>query len=490
MTGQLATPVAIAPDLATFVDSYVQSGAYRLELACAIAETQARQIASDAVRRALLETLESTRRRVWDYLNELDVHLAHLIGPDAAGLVGHPRLATHLLPDLAFRDVPHPTPQHALWIVIFDGMRWDSWKEIVLPTLLQAFEIADEGKAYLSLLPSFTTIARTGLLAGAPPQQWRAANGQVTTNESLLLARLFDLDQADRDHWLRLEVKSEGDAVQRRLLADPDRKPINVLIYNLSDDWIHEFQGNLAALNDHIAQDMSTLIADLKTLVGDDDAMIASSDHGFVELDPKSGDLVYGDARHVFYRYLLDSPRDGTTQVTGPKGEVYTLAQGRAWFRREGGTPTRYTHGGVSLGEMVVPGVRLRKIVTPSVSLAITGLPDRLEVREKEPHTIQLVLQNIGNRPTTYSLTWQLDTDSQARILSGALGPRESRVYPVTFSPVYSPRPTTRLMVDVTYQDVDGRQKSMPVQVVPITTEPRKDVVEIDFGGLDRLDDL
>lgn len=490
IAARLAALTPLASDLATFVDSYVQSGAYRLELACAIASTQAQKFATQAARQTLAAFIAEVRRRIWDYLDTLDSHLAHLIGLDGAGLAGHPRLATQVVPDLALRSAPSPTPERALWVVIFDGMRWDSWKEVALPALLQVFEIADGGKVYLSLLPSFTAIARTGLLAGAPPQQWRAANGQVTTNESILLARLFDLDQADRDRLLRVETKSERSAVQQRLLADPDRKPINVLIYNLSDTWIHEFQGDLAALNDHIAQDMQRIVADLQTLVGDEDALIVSSDHGFVELDPDAGTLVYGDAQHVFYRYLIDLAYPQCPQVAGPKGETYTLAQGRAWFRREGGAPTRYTHGGISLAEMVVPGVRLQKIVTPSVKLALVGAPQRLDVREKEPCDVHITLQNTGNRPTTYTLTWQLDTTSQANTIQGTLGPRENRVHAYTFTPVYSPRPTTRLTVTIGYEDVDRRQKTMPVHVIPITTEPRTDVVEIDFGGLDKLDNL
>jgi len=97
-----------------------------------------------------------------------------------------------------------------VWILVFDGMRWDSWEEVVLPALMQDFEVADEGKPYFSLLPSFTAIARTGLLAASTPSGWRGVNGRHTSNEAILVARLFDLDLAERDRWLRIELSGEG----------------------------------------------------------------------------------------------------------------------------------------------------------------------------------------------------------------------------------------------------------------------------------------
>jgi hypothetical protein len=138
---------------------------------------------------------------------------------------------------------------------------------------------------------------------------------------------------------------------------------------------------------------------------------------------------------------------------------------------------------------MVVPGVRLRKIVTPSVSLAITGLPDRLEVREKEPHTIQLVLQNIGNRPTTYSLTWQLTQTLKRVSYQEPWAARKPRLSCYFFA---SLQPSTHHPAHGGCH-VSGRRRAAEVHAgagCSYNHRTSQDVVEIDFGGLDRLDDL
>ena len=69
-------------------------------------------------------------------------------------------------------------------------------------------------------------------------------------------------------------------------------------------------------------------------------------------------------------------------------------------------------------------------------------------------------------------------------------GPQEARSHAYAFTPLYSPRKTERVTVTVTYLDADGRERSTPTQFIDIETRPRKDVVEIDFGGLDKLDNL
>lgn len=480
----------LPPDLATLVDAYVHSGIYRLELACAIVESQVIRFLSSDIRSQLLAALNTLKQAIWARLDVLDAHLAALIGQDPSAFESCPRLATQILHNTVFRAGIQPTKANSLWILVFDGMRWDTWREVVLPELLQHFEIVDEGKAYLSLLPSLTVVARTGLLAGCTPQYWRGQNGQRTRNEAILLARLFDLDQADRDRWLRLEVKSERDTVQHLLLSDSDNPPINVLIYNLSDSWIHDFQGTLVALNKHITQDMRGIVADLHALIGDEDWVVVTSDHGFVELDPRAGIPVTGDEAQVFYRYLLDLPHVQGTGVPRAEGGNYTLAHGRAWFKREGGRAARYTHGGISLGEMVVPGIRLRKIVEPFVSLSLSGLPPHLRVVEKEEQTLDVTLHNAGNRLTHYELVFSLNPEGNTTCLQGSLGPRASQSHAYRFTPRYSPQPTQYLEVKVTYRDIDGRNVALPTHSTPIAVEPRKDVVEIDFGGLDKLDNL
>lgn len=498
---RLRRPFTPAPELATLTDWYVGSGIYRLELAHALAKEHIEQLASVALRQSLQAYLDELQRRIWDYLDRVDTNLTDLISRDYDAFLGHPRLSIRVLRDTILDSGVQPTQEHCAWILIFDGMRWDSWAEVVLPALTQHFEIADEGRAYLSLLPSFTGVARTGLLAGAAPHAWRAVNGRHTSNEAVLAARLFDLDLAERDRWLRVEVASGSATAQRRLGGDIDRRPINILIYNISDDWVHNFQGNLGALNTVIAQQMQTVVNDLLRHVREGDLVVVTSDHGFVELDPDAGIRVTdrelkaqgiegAASEHVFYRFLVNLEHRSGLRVPSLGSDFYTVARGRAWFQREGGHFSRYSHGGVSMSEMLVPGVTMRRIVEPFVKLEIAGLPRRLEVLEKVLQTVAVTLRNVGNRATEYTLSFAANTDPEGQTFRGALGPREAHDLSYTFAPLYSPRITDTLVVQVVYRDVDGTEKRLPVPPASITTQPRKDVVEIDFGGLDQLDEL
>jgi len=289
--------------------------------------------------------------------------------------------------------------------------------------------------------------------------------------------------------------------VQRRLGGDFDRRPVNILIYNISDDWIHRFEGNAAGINSRIAQQMETMVNDLQRHVREGDLVVVTSDHGFVELDPDGSILIKEKelrdraskepaSEVVFYRYLINLEHSNGLRVPFRTDRFYTVAKGRTWFQREGGRFRRYSHGGISMSEMIVPGVTMRRIVEPFVKLALSRVPRHLEVLEKEPQILNMSLRNEGNRATEYSLVFGTNTEPEEQTHHGTLKPREIQELSCAFTPVYSPKATDRLTVEVTYNDVDGQKKRMPLRSASITTKPRRDAVEIDFGGLDQLDEL
>ena len=82
------------------------------------------------------------------------------------------------------------------------------------------------------------------------------------------------------------------------------------------------------------------------------------------------------------------------------------------------------------------------------------------------------------------------NTEPQAETYRGVLRPREAQNLSYTFTPAFSPRATSRLTIEVTYLDPGGSEMRLPLRSTKVATQPRKDVVEIDFGGLDQLDDL
>jgi hypothetical protein len=379
-----------------------------------------------------------------------------------------------------------------VWILIFDGMRWDTWHEVVRPVLSEHFEISSE-KAYFSVLPSFTDIARVSLLAGQLPSAWKDYRGETTNDHNILAARLLGLANAERKDKLRIVVSSETDVGQRKL--DREAKPFNVLIYNLSDDWIHHFRDDVRELNETIARKLTdSILPDLLGRIEEDDWVVASSDHGFMELRDRDkvqvkvqrdwGNYAEEDPRNpVVYRYLrnIEQPDGFKVQY---KSDFYTVAKGQQWFQREGGHFSRYAHGGISMAEMVVPGAVLKRIVVPAVSFELI-LPQAVEVVEREETIVKAMLKNTGNRKGRYVVTITANT-GEAHKIEGELPARAE--CPIEFAFTPKGKQSIALNYQVTYRDTQGHEQRLPSQVLPITVELRKDVVEL--GGLDALDQL
>lgn len=163
-------------DLTELVDGYVQNRLYDLEYAVARAGESLRHL--PGLERTLFPLLDQVQRTVRGYLDGLDRELARHIRADWEGYLRHPRLAIQVLRDTVIRP-RRPSAETSVWIIVFDGMRYDTWEQVVKPRLRERYTVEWE-RPYLSLLPSWTGIARTGLLAGKTPDGWRSYQGNFS----------------------------------------------------------------------------------------------------------------------------------------------------------------------------------------------------------------------------------------------------------------------------------------------------------------------
>jgi hypothetical protein len=514
--GELATinrlrlqPVPKQADLAQLLDWYVDGGFYDLEYAHARAHRHALRLTDEQLQKGIYRYLGFLQQKIRDYLEAADRALARLIVADWAGYLGHPRLSTYVLWDTVKKPRLSPTAEACLWIVVFDGMRWDTWARHVKPRLLERFEFVAPEKAYLCLLPSWTGVARTALLAGKPPAGWRSYEGRYTTDQEQLVSRLLDLPQRTRSRLLHFSAGMESDR-QYGQLERSQRLPYNVLIYNLSDDNLHSQRGNLIALNETVDRLLEEVFEVLDNLVRDGDTVVVSSDHGFVELMEGDEAVIADDARWqryqeggahpVHYRYIvghdLPGDLDGVYQVEYPGSrDRYTVAVGRRWFKRadwRGGTD-RYAHGGLSFAEMAVPGAVLRRIAELRMELAIEAVPEALELEEEQFATLTVRVINEGNVRASGRLEVQANTAAEAVTYAVDLGPGEKQEQTYAVEGIYRSRSdgtieaTERVNLKLSYADLAGKSRTRSKKVT-VSVQPRRDVVEIDFGGLDDLE--
>ena len=502
-------PIPEHMDLAQLLDWYVEGGFYDLEYAHARAHRQALRLPDEQLQEVIRRYLGCLQAKIREYLEEADQALSRRIVSDWSGFLGHPRLSTRVLWDTVKKRRLSPTPEACLWIVIFDGMRWDTWARHVKPRLLERFEFVVPEKAYLCLLPSWTGVARTGLLAGKPPAGWRSYQGRYTRDQAQLVSRLLNLPQRTRNRSLRFYSGMESDR-QYGQLAPKERMPYNVLIYNLSDDNLHSQRGNLIALNETVDRLLDDVFQVLDNLVQESDTVVVSSDHGFVELVEGNEALIADDERWqryreggahpVRYRYILshDLPDDvdGVYQLEYPDSQDrYTVAVGNRWFKRadwRGGTD-RYAHGGLSFAEMAVPGAPLRRITEPRIELVIETEPSALQLEEGQSAVLTARATNRGNVRASGRLEVQADTAAEAVTYAVDLGPGEKQEHPYPVETLYRQRSdgtvetTKQVKLKLTYTDLDGKSRVRHKRVA-VEVQPRRDVVEIDFGGLDDLE--
>ena len=474
-------------EIASLLDWYEKTQAYRLELALAKSNRHLRIVSDQNLKNSLVEWLGILKGEIFGFLEKADLNLADLIAKDIKGYFSHPRLSVNVLRDFILKKGIKPSDKSRIWILIFDGMRLDTWNEVIKPILSSKFEISEE-KLYLCPLPSHTDVARISLLAGNLPLKWEDYQGDRTSDHNILASKLLGLPRQEGKRDLRIITASETDYAQRKL--DFEVRPYNVLIYNLSDDWIHDYKDDVWELNQEIKGKLRrNILFDLEGRIGEGDYIFITSDHGFIELDRKNEIKIKADTiedqRLIAYRYLKDSEHPAGLKIQYTKETFSTVACGRKWFGRVRGKFSRYSHGGVSLAEMAVPGIALKKLIRPVIKIEMKLPKKIIEFLEDEPNVITIGIENVGNREGEFSLTMRLDSGGE-KSFKQKLRTKEKTKYPFDFIPRDS---TKNLYLHLNYKDIEGREVKESKRL-SIKVKPREDKVKIDTSALDKLDDF
>ena len=491
--------------LENLVNWYVQGRYYDLEYSHARAMMALAVIKEESLRIYIQKILDTLREQLRDYLDRADHILAKQIQQNWHAYSTSPELSSNILRDYVERARLKPTDTACLWLLVFDGMRFDTWEAVVKPRLQQIFEIKKE-KAYFCPLPSWTSIARTSITAGRTPDLWKGYNNNFTYNQALLAGKFFGLPENQYPQKLRFFSGMESDRTNSQF--DRNRRyPYNILIFNISDDDLHKQRDHIGALNENIKSATDRILHFLDGLIQKEDTVIVTSDHGFMELDPgyaivvkdsnKWQRYIDGSEHPVHFRFIRTNdpaenlPSDNVLEFEWkmPDGK-FAVAIGRSWFQREASrNSVRYDHGGLSFAEMIVPGVMMQTIREKKIDLRFEGLPVELQVDEGQPITIAVNIVNKGNQPGVFNLGYSLDTDRSPRKMNGQISPNGKYEIRVTLNPVIlgDGRKTSKLTFTLNFVTIQGQTQTRR-QDIPVNIIERKDVVKISLGGLDDLD--
>ena len=100
------------------------------------------------------------------------------------------------------------------------------------------------------------------------------------------------------------------------------------------------------------------------------------------------------------------------------------MAPARRWFCREGTKDTpRYTHGGLSLAEVIVPGVVLRRVTEKVARAELMELPVALTADEDAVVELPLTIRNSGTSDLDFEIRVVNNLGEELLLQTGALTP-------------------------------------------------------------------
>jgi hypothetical protein len=460
----------------------------------------------------------SLKGRVLARLTYLDEQLAEFIRSSPEEFMhGAHNIRTFIREKLNVTGIQLGSADGRVWVLIFDGMRFDTWEQVVKPVLAEAFEVTESAR--FGLLPSYTAYARTGILAGQLPAEWKGFKGEFQSDEEQLFA--VNLGLSAPEAKAKVHFVKEADTRKARAkwaFSDADVKAVNVLIYPISDDECHSFQGNLAGFNHQIRMKMlgdkmtgvRGILDDLLRRIQPQDTVVLTSDHGFVELLPNSAIPVTqteaakagGDLKAVKWRHVEGFAPQGlpsAVPVSLPGGQVW-MSVGRRWFRRQDAPASvRYGHGGVSLAELVIPGVVLRRVTEKVARIEIEDLPGVLSLEEDSVVELSFALRNSGNCDVEFALEvtsnlGEVLFKQTGKLVAAARHPVTAKVdgkYRETSAREPDPAGTLRaITVRLRHTNMNGKWRDAleGPETIPAKVNPKKTKLEAD--ALKGFDDL
>jgi hypothetical protein len=463
----------------------------------------------------------SLKGRVRARLEALDHSLAAFVRASPEAFARGPRSALRLVKNHIGSVVEQITMGIATgraWVLLFDGMRFDTWETVVQPILAEHFTI--NGQPYFCVLPSYTQVARTSLFAGCLPSEWRGYRDAPTKNETTLVARNLGLTQ--QEVKTRLHFVTEADTTRARMMmgfADTEAREVNVLIYPISDEC-HEFRGDLTAFNNKIrteilgdrAQGVRGILDDLLRRIRPDDTVLVTSDHGFIELlkpdamlvtqaeTARVGRTLQDDVRFRYVQGFHPAAAGDAVEVPGSP-DSYCVAVGRRWFRREGSkNAPRYEHGGLSLAEMVIPGAVLKRVTEKEARAEIVRLPTGILVVEEDGQAeLPCAVENVGNVLVEFELRAQTSLGEELVTHRGKLGAGASSPARLSVIGRYRQTPAreldpagtiTAVTLRLRHTDLQGNWREAIDGLVTVPVKVRAKKTRLDTEALKGFDDI
>ncbi|MCX6083226.1 MAG: PglZ domain-containing protein, partial [Chloroflexi bacterium] len=364
-----------------------------------------------------------------------------------AGWIRHPNspvVFTHQFLPRMLKAHWDPKSGRKAVILVFDGLRTDAWDEFVRPVLEERYAVL-ESRPGSAILPTETQLSRKAISAGMLPIDFPSKN-----------PRELDLLTAWLKNVMRLQIKFEAikddDTVASGMTVRYSSPQIDYIVFNFTDDNLHHNSQDLAfiytsTVREIIRQDVRSVLRELPA----DALVFITSDHGFTPMPSNSveiGDDVASDEKNV--KYLSVRASGSPDQEIAKRSVQFNAVDFQIplpasvqrllfprpgyYFQRAGGhyEPDRYSHGGLSMAECMIPMVVMAAPKTDTGLLAFESVQQVGSVSEGEP--LELEIKIRANKPgetLTIALTFsQVEIPDRKEIFSGS-----ERSYRVQWQP-------------------------------------------------------
>lgn len=312
-------------------------------------------------------------------------------------------------------------------VMVFDGLRTDAWDELLRPVFEERFEViaCRPGSA---LIPTETQLSRKAISAGCLPEAF-------TSRSELHLLKAWLKAHMGLDIYF--DVVQDDDTIASGMTVRYVSDRFEYVVFNFTDQNLHHNPQDLAFIYDTtvreiIRQDVRSVLRELP-----DDALIfVTSDHGFLPVPGPTvtvpSDIV-ADRHHVRYRNAyttghlegkgadrtvafdartLGIDLDSETAQGAPIRHVLFPRPGYTLRRPQGPhRPDRYTHGGLSLAECMVPMAVLGPRRREKPLLRIEGVRQVGSVSEGEELAIEIVVAAERSTPPDVAITLSFSRD-------------------------------------------------------------------------------
>lgn len=340
--------------------------------------------------------------------------------------------------DRVLRPAWDPRNEKAV-VLIFDGMRYDIWDEFLKPLMEDRFELLHDYPG-LSLLPSETHITRKAICAGTFPDEFDSRSGE----DRLLKDGLCRVFSEKREvEVVSPESQGTGETVRYRA------GNLEVFIFELCDHELHKIQ--LKTLPDgrqvpsrplafiyeqNLHNIINTEVESILRTLSPGTKVFITADHGFGPVSREQiwleeswlnepGDCMYlnaklkmkvaearvpykvkesvwelpvGDLRYPSTEKTIN--RSSRTEINKTYASLifpksgYTLKRPGTHFN-----PDAFTHGGISLQELIIPMVVLRAKIVEDGIIALDAIvgPDEMLEGEEARFSLRVGRSSIGD---------------------------------------------------------------------------------------------